>query len=59
LGEFYEYVPTLIEVRVGAGIFSIGFMVFTVLCKIAIPLIQGTHDAPAQAAPAGESVAAV
>jgi Ni/Fe-hydrogenase subunit HybB-like protein len=59
LGEFYEYVPTLIEVRVGAGIFSIGFMIFTVLCKIAIPLIQGTHDAPAQAAPAGESVAAV
>jgi len=46
LGEFYEYVPTLIEVRIGAGIFSIGFMIFTVLCKIAIPLIQGTHDAP-------------
>ena len=59
LGEFYEYVPTLIEVRVGAGIFSIGFMVFTVLCKIAIPLIQGTHDAPGQRAPAQESAAAV
>ena len=59
LGEFYEYVPTLIEVRVGAGIFSIGFMVFTVLCKIAIPLIQGTHDAPARTAPAEGTVAAV
>jgi len=22
----------------------VGFMTFTVLCKIAIPLIQGTHD---------------
>ncbi len=44
LGEFYEYVPTMIELRVGAGIFAIGFMTFTVLCKIAIPLIQGTHD---------------
>jgi molybdopterin-containing oxidoreductase family membrane subunit len=43
LGEFYEYVPTIIEVRIGAGIFAVGFIVFTVLCKIAIPLIQGTH----------------
>ena len=40
LGEFYEYVPTLSEVRVGAGIFAIGFLVFTVLCKIAIPIVQ-------------------
>lgn len=46
LGEFYEYVPTMTEVRIGAGVFAVGFMVFTVLCKIAIPLIQGTHDAP-------------
>lgn len=46
LGEFYEYVPTWIEIRVGAGVFAIGFIVFTVLCKIAIPLIQGTHDGP-------------
>jgi molybdopterin-containing oxidoreductase family membrane subunit len=44
LGEFYEYVPTLIELRVGAGIFAIGFMVFTVLCKIAIPLIVESQD---------------
>jgi Ni/Fe-hydrogenase subunit HybB-like protein len=46
IGEIYEYVPTWTEIRVGAGIFSIGFMVFTVLCKIAIPVIQGTHEAP-------------
>jgi len=49
LGEFYEYVPTLTEIRIGAGIFSVGFMIFTVLCKVAIPLIQGTHEAPAGA----------
>lgn len=48
LGEFYEYIPTITELRVGAGIFSIGFMTFTVLCKIAIPLIQGTLNAPAK-----------
>jgi molybdopterin-containing oxidoreductase family membrane subunit len=40
LGEFYEYVPTLSEVRVGAGIFAAGFLVFTLLCKIAIPILQ-------------------
>ncbi len=41
LGEFYEYVPTLSEVRVGAGIFAVGFLVFTILCKVAIPSLQG------------------
>jgi len=40
LGEIYEYVPTLSEVRVGAGIFAVGFLVFTLLCKIAIPILQ-------------------
>jgi Ni/Fe-hydrogenase subunit HybB-like protein len=50
LGEFYEYVPTLSEVRVGAGIFAIGFLVFTVLCKIAIPILQEPEDRVAGAA---------
>jgi len=44
LGEFYEYVPTLTEVRIGAGIFAIGFLIFTVLCKIAIPILQEPED---------------
>jgi Ni/Fe-hydrogenase subunit HybB-like protein len=47
LGEIYEYIPTWFEIRIGAGIFSIGFMVFTILCKIAIPLIQDTLVDPA------------
>jgi Ni/Fe-hydrogenase subunit HybB-like protein len=46
LGEFYEYVPTLTEVRIGAGIFAVGFLVFTILCKIAIPALQ---EMPAKA----------
>ncbi len=41
LGEVYEYVPTLHEIRIGAGIFSTGFLVFTLLCKIAIPIMTG------------------
>ncbi len=46
LGEIYEYVPTLSEVRVGAGIFAIGFLVFTLLCKIAIPILQEPSSEP-------------
>jgi len=41
LGEVYEYAPTMHEFRIGAGIFSVGFLVFTVLCKIAIPIMTG------------------
>jgi molybdopterin-containing oxidoreductase family membrane subunit len=29
LGEIYEYYPTLTELRVAAGIFALGFLVFT------------------------------
>ena len=41
LGEIYEYTPTLHELRIGAAIFSTGFLVFTVLCKVAIPILTG------------------
>jgi len=44
IGEIYEYVPTLTEIRVGAGIFALGFLVFSILCKVAIPIIQGTYQ---------------
>jgi molybdopterin-containing oxidoreductase family membrane subunit len=62
LGEFYEYFPTWTEVRIGAGIFAIGFMVFTMLCKIAIPIIQGTHEGErsgVEAAPAPASAGVI
>ena len=41
LGEIYEYVPTLHELRIGAAIFSIGFLVFTLLIKITVPIMTG------------------
>jgi molybdopterin-containing oxidoreductase family membrane subunit len=41
LGEIYEYYPTLIELRVAAGIFALGFLVFTMLLKIAVPIALG------------------
>jgi molybdopterin-containing oxidoreductase family membrane subunit len=44
LGEVYEYIPTLTEFRVGAGIFGVGFLVFTLLCKIAVPILTGEFE---------------
>jgi Ni/Fe-hydrogenase subunit HybB-like protein len=41
LGEIYEYRPSLTELFVAAGIFSIGFLVFTLMVKIATPILLG------------------
>lgn len=41
LGEIYQYAPTLIELRVAAGVFATGFLVFTFLLKIAVPISLG------------------
>ena len=51
LGEIYEYVPSITELRVAAGVFAIGFLVFTVMLKVAVPISLGEFqdDAPAAA----------
>ena len=41
LGEIYEYYPTFSEVRVAAGVFAVGFLVFTLLLKVAVPISLG------------------
>ena len=41
LGEIYEYYPTLTELRVAAGIFAVGFLVFTLMLKVAVPIALG------------------
>jgi molybdopterin-containing oxidoreductase family membrane subunit len=48
LGEIYEYYPTITEVRVAAGVFAVGFLLFTVLLKIAVPLMlaDASHHEP-------------
>jgi Ni/Fe-hydrogenase subunit HybB-like protein len=50
LGEIYEYTPTLHELRIGAAIFSTGFLVFTILCKLAVPIMTGEFAAGVRAA---------
>jgi molybdopterin-containing oxidoreductase family membrane subunit len=41
LGEIYEYYPTLTELRVAAGVFAVGFLVFTLMLKVAVPVALG------------------
>ncbi len=41
LGEIYEYYPTLAELRVAAGVFAVGFLVFTLMLKVAVPISLG------------------
>jgi molybdopterin-containing oxidoreductase family membrane subunit len=46
LGQIYEYRPSLVEWGVAAGVFGIGFLVFTLLVKIAVPILVGSFRAP-------------
>ena len=41
LGEIYEYTPSLVELRVAAGVFAIGFLIFTLMLKVAVPITLG------------------
>jgi molybdopterin-containing oxidoreductase family membrane subunit len=41
LGEIYQYYPTLTELRVAAGIFAAGFLLFTLMLKVAVPISLG------------------
>lgn len=42
LHDIYEYRPTITEWGIAAGVFGIGFLVFTVLVKISVPILVGT-----------------
>jgi len=46
LGEIYVYAPSLTEYRVAAGIFSIGFLVFTLLVKLAMHIMNEKETNP-------------
>jgi len=60
LGEIYRYVITTTEFRVAAGVFSIGFLIFTLMLKVAVPITLGEFQQkavesrpPGDMAPAG------
>jgi Ni/Fe-hydrogenase subunit HybB-like protein len=56
LGEVYLYTPTPTEWQVAAGIFGVGFLVFTALVKVAVPILTGEFKSGKGAAPAGGAV---
>jgi len=41
LGEIYVYTPSFTEIAVAAGVFAIGFLVFTLMLKAAVPMMLG------------------
>ncbi|MGE5358494.1 MAG: hypothetical protein ACM3NQ_05705, partial [Bacteroidales bacterium] len=41
LGEIYEYFPSPTELRVAAGVFAFGFLIFTLMLKVAVPITLG------------------
>ena len=52
LGEIYEYYPTLTELRVAAGIFATGFLLFTLMLKVAVPISLGEFTGSREESPA-------
>lgn len=44
LGEIYEYVPSVTELRVAAGVFALGFLIFTLMLKVAVPILLGEFN---------------
>ena len=66
LGEIVEYKPTLNEWMVTAGIAAFGFLVFTILVRVTIPVLSGKlafdrpydptrNDDPSETAPAASN----
>jgi Ni/Fe-hydrogenase subunit HybB-like protein len=41
LGEIVEYVPSLLEWKITAGIWAFGLMVLTIALKVALPVLSG------------------
>jgi molybdopterin-containing oxidoreductase family membrane subunit len=54
----YPYAPSLTELSVAAGVFGAGFLVFTVLVKIAVPILYGQFRAETPTPAAVTNVAA-
>lgn len=53
LGEmYYKYDPTIIEMVVTAGIWSVGALIYTLFLKVAIPIETGEYRLAKVAAPA-------
>jgi molybdopterin-containing oxidoreductase family membrane subunit len=45
LGVVHDYRPSATELAVAVGVFGVGFLVFTALVKVAVPILYGTFRA--------------
>lgn len=52
LGQIYPYTPSVNEVRVAVGIFGVGFLLFTIMVRLALALLK-TPVAAVQPPPPG------
>jgi molybdopterin-containing oxidoreductase family membrane subunit len=44
LGDIYEYYPSWSEIFITIGIFSTGFLIYTLMLKVAVPIILGEFN---------------
>jgi Ni/Fe-hydrogenase subunit HybB-like protein len=55
LGQINDYTPSSSELRIAAGVFAMGFLLFTVMIKVAVPVMLGEFRfAPAKVPPEGK-----
>jgi Ni/Fe-hydrogenase subunit HybB-like protein len=47
LHEVVEYLPSLVEWKISAGIWALGLMIFSVALKVALPVLTGRAHLPA------------
>jgi len=45
LGQITDYTPSMTELGIAAGIFSVGFLLYTIMVKVAVPVILGEFKA--------------
>jgi molybdopterin-containing oxidoreductase family membrane subunit len=55
LGQVYEYVPSTTEVRISMGVFGIGFLLFTLMVKVALAALFGDAGTERNGGPAKPS----
>jgi molybdopterin-containing oxidoreductase family membrane subunit len=54
LGEIYGYTPSRVEVMVALGIYGAGALIYTLLLKVSVPVLEGRFEvAPLRAEPLG------
>ena len=59
LGQITVYTPSSSELRIAAGVFAVGFLLFTVMVKVAVPVMLGEfRHAPGKTSSTPELAAA-